>query len=155
MSQTLKKRVKFLTLFQLISALIRNNNISPLTDILQVINIQDSNKAHGHDMISICILKICGEAICRPLHKIFKTCLNIGTFPSEWKKGNVVPILNKNDKQNVKNYRPISLLPICCKILERIIYNVMYNFLSDINLFSKPVKIQIGWLLHQSTPFGS
>ena len=106
------------------------------TDILPIINSQDSNKAHGHDMISIRMLKLCGEAICRPLNIIFKTCLNTGKFPSEWKKGNVVPIHKKDDKQNVKNYRPVSLLPICGKIFERLIYNVMYDFLTENDLLS-------------------
>ena len=50
-------------------------------------------------------------------------CLNTGKFPSEWKKGNDVPIHKKDDKQNVKNYCPVSLLPICGKIFERLIYN--------------------------------
>ena len=59
------------------------------TEILQIINNQNSNKAHGHDMISIRLLKLCGKAICRPLNIIFKTFLNTGMFPSEWKKGNV------------------------------------------------------------------
>ena len=63
-------------------------------------------------MISIRILKLCGEAVCRPLNIISKTCLNKGKFPSEWKKGNVVPIHEKHDKQKVKNYHPVSLLPI-------------------------------------------
>ena len=63
-------------------------------------------------------------------------CLNTGKFPSEWKKGNVVPIHKKDDKQNVKNYRPVSLLPICGKILERLIYNVMYNFLTEKDVLS-------------------
>ena len=103
------------------------------TDILQIINNQDSNKAHGH-MISMLIL--CGEAICRPLNIIFKTCLNTGKFPSEWKKGNAGPIHKKYDKQNVKNYLPVSLLPICGKISERLIYNVMLDFLNDNNLLS-------------------
>ena len=102
------------------------------TDILQIINNQDSNKAHGH-MISMLIL--CGEAICRPLNIIFKTCLNTGKFPSEWKKGNV-PIHKKDDKQIVKNYRPVSLLPICGKMFERLIYNVMYDFLTENDLLS-------------------
>ena len=87
-------------------------------------------------MISIRMLKLCGEAICRPLNIIFKTCLNTGKFPSEWKKGNVVPIHKKDDKQNVKNYRPVSLLPICGKIFESLIYNVMYDFLTENNLLS-------------------
>ena len=82
------------------------------------------------------MLKLCGEAICRPLNIIFKTCLNAGKFPSEWKKGNVIPTHKKDDKRNVKNYRPGSLLPICDKIFERLIYNVIYDFLTDNNLLS-------------------
>ena len=82
------------------------------------------------------MLKLCGEAICRPLIIIFKTYLNTGKFPSEWKKGNIVPVHKKDDKQNVKNYRPESLLPICGKIFERLIYNVMYYIFSDNKLLS-------------------
>ena len=51
------------------------------SEILQVIKNQDSGKAHGHDMISIRMLKLCGGAICRPLNIILKTCLNTGKFP--------------------------------------------------------------------------
>ena len=86
-------------------------------------------------MISIHMLKLCGEAICRPLNIIFKTCLNMGKFPSEWKKGNVVPIHKKDDKQNVKNYHPVSLLSICGKIFECLIYKVMYDFLAENHLY--------------------
>ena len=47
-------------------------------DILQIINNLDPNKAHGHDEISIRMLKICGDSICRPLNIIFKTCFAHG-----------------------------------------------------------------------------
>ena len=53
--------------------------------------------------------------------------------PSEWKKGNVL-IHKKDDKQIVKNYRPVSLLRICGKIFEHLIYNVIYDFLTKNNL---------------------
>ena len=49
-----------------------------------------------------------------------------GSFPSEWKKGNVVPIHKKDDKQCLKNYRPISLLPICGKIFKKLIFNEIF-----------------------------
>ena len=71
-------------------------------------------------------------------------CLNTGKFPSECKKGNVVPIHRKDDKQNVKNYRPVSLLPICGKIFERLIYNFMYDFLTDNNLSPNPSGFRSG-----------
>ena len=143
--------MKFLTLFPLVNVLsysilpseLKLLTEHPLTfcefyesDILQITNKQDSNKANGHDMISICMLKLCGEAICRPLFIIFKTCLNTGKFSSEYEKDNVVPIHKKDDKQNITNYRPVSLLPICGKIFERLIYNVINDFLTENDLLS-------------------
>ena len=81
------------------------------------------------------MLKICGSSVCRPLQIIYKSCLDRGKFPQEWKKANV-PVHKKNDKQLVKNYRPISLLPICGKIFERILYNSLFNFLNQNDLIS-------------------
>ena len=86
-------------------------------NIRDIIKALDPNKAHGHDKISVRMLKICGDSLCKPLEMIFKDCLTQGTFPTEWKKANVVPIYKKGDKQCVKNYRPVSLLPICSKNL--------------------------------------
>ena len=98
-------------------------------DILKIIQNLDSQKAHGHNRISIRMLKICGPSICKPLEIIFKSCLESGIFPIEWEKANVVPVHKKSDKQSRANYRPISLLPICGKIFERLLYNEMFNFL--------------------------
>ena len=83
------------------------------------------------------MLQMCGLSICKPLETIFRTCLSHGKFPEEWKKANVVPVFKKGYKQCVKNYRPVSLLPICSKIFERIIYNNTYNYLIDNNLISQ------------------
>ena len=106
-------------------------------DIANTIKNLDSNKSHGHDNISTWILKICGVSIYKPLEIILETCLIHGKFPEEWKKANVVPVFKKSDKQCVKNYCPLSLLPICSKIFERIIYNNTYNYLIDNNLISQ------------------
>ena len=54
-----------------------------------------------------------------------------GSFPCDWKKANIVPIHKKGDKQTLKNCRPVSLLPICGKIFERIIFNEMIRFFLD------------------------
>ena len=83
------------------------------------------------------MLKICGESICRPLSIIFKSCLRTGIFPLEWKKANIVPIHKKCDKQIVINYRPVSLLPICGKIFERLLYNEMPNSFLENGLISQ------------------
>ena len=67
------------------------------------------------------MLKICGDSIYKPLGIIFRACLEHGVFHQNWEKTNVVPIHNKNDKQPIKNYSPVSLLPICGKIFERLL----------------------------------
>ena len=91
------------------------------------------------------MLKICGDSICVPLEMIFKQALLTGVFPSEWKKGNIVAIHKKGDKQNIKNYRPVSLLPIYGKIFERLGFNEMFIYfsanklISKTSLFSNPV----------------
>ena len=82
------------------------------------------------------MLKICGDSIYEPLETIFRQALLTGVFPSEWKKGNIVPVHKKSDKQNIKNYRPVSLLPICGKIFERLIFNEMFKFFTPNNLIS-------------------
>ena len=80
--------------------------------------------------------KICGSSIYKPLEMIFKQCIETGFFPSEWKKANIVPIHKKGDKQTLENYRPVSLLPICGKILERLMFNEMFNFFIENKLIS-------------------
>ena len=55
----------------------------------------------------------------------------MNVFRQNWKKANVVLIHKKNDKQILENYRPLSLLPICPKIFERIIYNRIFEYLND------------------------
>ena len=57
--------------------------------------IQNSNKTHGHDNISIRMLKIRGDTISKPLELIFKQALIAGTYPSDWKKGNIVLVHKK------------------------------------------------------------
>ena len=82
------------------------------------------------------MVKVCGPSIYKPLEIIFNQCLETGVFPSEWKKGNIVPIHKKGDKQMLQNYRPVSLLPICGKILERLMFNEMFEFFIENKLIS-------------------
>ena len=105
-------------------------------DIAKIIQNLDPNKAHGHDQIIIRMLKICGKTICKPLECICRECLNTGLFPLEWKKTNLVPVYKKGDKQCLKNYRPVSLLPICGKIFEKLIFNEILKFFNENNLIS-------------------
>ena len=82
------------------------------------------------------MLKIYSLSICKPLEIIFRTCLSHGKFLEEWKKVDVVPVFQKGIRQCVRNYHPVSLLPICTKIFERIIYNYTHDVI-DNNLISQ------------------
>ena len=66
-------------------------------------------------MISIRMLKLCGDSIFEPLEIIFKPSLRNGRSPLEKEKANVVPIQKKGDINisSLKNCRPVSLLPNC------------------------------------------
>ena len=68
---------------------------------------------------------------------IFKPAVLTGVSLSEWEKWNIVPIHKKGDKQDIKDYRPYSLLPIHGKIFERLIFNEMLFYFSANKLISK------------------
>ena len=87
-------------------------------------------------MLSTRMIKLCGKSICKPFSMIFNDCLNTGKFPHEWKKANVVLVHKKGNRQSLKNYWAISLLPICSKIFQRLIYNEMFTFFAENNLIS-------------------
>ena len=82
------------------------------------------------------MIKICAKSICKPLQLIFSQCSDTGSFPLEWKKANVAPVHKKGGKQCLKNYRPVSLPPLCRKIFERLIFNEMFRFVIENNLIS-------------------
>ena len=90
-------------------------------------------------MISIRMLKLCCPSLCKPLSIIFKSCFSQMKFSMECQKVNVVAIhthTKKNDKQCIKNYRPVSLLSICTKIFERPLFNKLYKFFNENDLLS-------------------
>ena len=119
----------------------KKQTISTITsscdNIATLIKNLDPNKAHDHDMISICMLKLCGKSICKLLDLIFQSCMKQGKFPTEWKKANVAPVHKKEDKQILKNCRPVSLPPICGKIFERLIYSNFFEYFIQNNLISQ------------------
>ena len=57
-------------------------------------------------------------------------------FPDIWKKSNIYPIHKKGDKQISNNHRPVSLLPICGKIFETIIFNSLYEYVEENKVLS-------------------
>ena len=117
-----------MTAFQLQKIIISDDKI------LEIIRNLNPNKAHGWDGISVRMIKLCDESLITPLRLIFENCLRRGIFPETWKRANVVPVHKKNEKNMKENYRPISLLPILSKTLEKLIYESLYLHLERENL---------------------
>ena len=120
-----------------------DNIIIDHDNILKIIKDLNPAKAHGNDGISLRMSEICEKSIIAPLKIIFNKALLSNTFPGTWKIGNIVPVHKKESKQLVKNYRPISLFPICRKIFENVIYNSLFDYLKTNELL---VNCQSGFL---------
>jgi hypothetical protein len=63
------------------------------------------------------------ESIAEPLSIIFNQSLALKTVPKEWKNGQISAIFKKGNKSQAKNYRPVSLTSVVCKIMEKLIRN--------------------------------
>ena len=101
---------------------------SRIKSILSALNV---NKAQGPDGINGAVLKHCSDSLVYPLSKMFNLVYNVGCIPSEWKTSNVVPVHKKDDKSDIENYRPISLISLVMKVFERVLYEELLNRTED------------------------
>ena len=125
-----------------------NNVVFSKSDLEDILKNLDPQKSHGFDEISIKMIQLCENSIIDPLFDILKNCVEKGTFPACWKKANLVPIHKKNQKNMLKNYRPISLLPIFGKVFEKLLFKSLYSFLIQNDLISPK---QSGFIKGDST----
>ena len=100
-------------------------------EILNIVRSFKSSTSCGYDGLSMHLLKEIIHYLVTPLKHIFNLSLTSGIFPNSLKVAKVIPIYKKDDPAQVKNYRPISLLPVFSKILEKIAHERLYKFLTD------------------------
>ena len=97
------------------------------------VNEIDISKSSGIENISSRCLKdallVLNDQICY----IFKKSVELGNFPNKWKIATVVPLFKGGNKEDVSNYRPVSLLPIPGKILEKIVHKQIMEFFVENN----------------------
>ena len=86
-------------------------------------------KAKGCDNLHPMVLKLCADALTHLFQRTFTTSLSNGTLPAEWKIHKICPIPKSGSPLYVENYRPISLLCIAGKILEKLVYDKIINFI--------------------------
>ena len=96
-------------------------------------------KACGFDGIGNRILKLCANGISSSFAGLVNHSFLSGKFPDNWKLANVIPTFKKDDRQSKLNYRPVSLPVSLFKIVEKIVYIRLYNFLLEIG-FLNPLQ---------------
>lgn len=111
-------------------------------EVHKILTKLETSKAIGPDGIPSKILKDFADELTHPITELFNQSLTSGKVPSDWKRANIIPVYKKEDRRIVKNYRPISLLPVISKVLERCIYNKIIEFIKP-----KITKDQYGFQL--------
>ncbi len=100
----------------------------------------DTSKASDPDGISETTLKSTARSIAPVLTRLFNLSIRTGVVPDAWKTATVVPIPKSKDTKDPSNYRPISLLSICCKMLERHISRLLSLHLNSVSPLSSSAE---------------
>ena len=100
-------------------------------DVLKALLHLNPNKACGTDGISANVLRMVAPGICDSLTVIFNACLKEGRNPEEWKSANSTPVHKGGNVDVTSNYRPVSMLPVVVKVLERLIHQQLYDYLQE------------------------
>nr|CAI5859228.1 unnamed protein product [Callosobruchus analis] len=93
------------------------------------------------------VMKV-SSVICNPIADIINECFSTGLIPNKLKISKIIPVHKKGSKDDVSNYRPVALLSVFSKILEKKIYNRFLFFFIDNSIF---VMNQYGFLSKKST----
>ena len=109
-------------------------DIPELIDAIQVSSAEvcellltlDTLKATGPDNLPVVILKNCTNSLSPSLTAFINASLRSGFYVSEWKQANISPIHKKGSRQEIENYRQISLLPVVAKIQEKCVAKSLY-----------------------------
>ena len=87
-----------------------------------IVNQLNTNKSCGSDGIEAKFIVLASEVFSSVLAILFNACFNFGIFPTCFKTAKVVFVRKAGDKNDVTNYRPISILSIFSKILEKLFH---------------------------------
>ena len=137
-NNTLKSRTKKIFNFEYVSVIF----------VRKQLKLLKRSKATGLDNLPPSMLKDAADVICKPLCHIINISLCNGSFPEIWKKARIVPVHKSAKTSLPENYRPISIVPVLSKILEKAVHLQLSAFLEDNKLLSNK---QFGFRRNRST----
>ena len=98
-----------------------------MEEVFDLICSIDPTKSSGPDQISARMLRATASSISPAVTQLFNTSIKTGELPTDWKLALITPIPKRDDKSDPNNYRPVSLLPILSKLLEKHIYRLILD----------------------------
>ena len=99
-------------------------------DVFKALRALDVSKAMGCDGISPKLLKHCAIALYQPLYHLFSLSISQFYIPKEWRTHLIKPIFKSGNKSSITNNRHISLLCVVSKVLEKLVYDNIVDFVS-------------------------
>ena len=96
----------------------------------------NTTKSSGIGDIASKILKCAFMVLIPQLVYLFNLSFDTGIFPDSWKRATVIPLFKSRDRSMVGNYRPISLLPLPGKLIEKIAHHKIVSFLENNDILS-------------------
>ena len=96
-------------------------DVIPVLTVLSHLNSLDVSKSTGPDGLSARFLKAISNEIAEPLTRLYNDSLRTGIIPSDWKKSHITPVHKGGAEDDPTNYRPIAVVSIIAKILEKIV----------------------------------
>ena len=114
-----------------------NFSISPAhpDQIRKIISKLRNSKSSGVDQIDTYIVKLIMDEIVPAVTHIVNLSIEQKAFPTMWKLAKIIPLLKKDDPLEVKNYRPVAILPILSKVLERVVFLQIVEYMESEDLF--------------------
>ena len=105
-------------------------------EVQRITTTLHNSQSTGPDGISSSFIKLASNQLSLPLTILFNFCVENGIFPDSLKISKVIPIYKSGPKENMSNYRPISLLPVLSKVFEKFIYSRIFSFIKKHNILS-------------------
>ena len=113
-----------------------SNIICKEDEVFNILSSYKAKTASGPDGVSSHMLRKTAVSISFSITRLFNLSLKQAKVPDKWKISNIIPIFKSGDPSAASNYRPISLLSLVSKIMERIIHNHLMDYLLSNHLMS-------------------